>query len=68
MRDRDKKGRQVALTGEEHARSKLTEKMVCDMRARYLSGETKTALAERFGVTRQNVRHVVTRRTWRHVP
>lgn len=55
--------------GIENTSTKLTEEMVIEIRALYSSGFTnKCALGRRFGVTEANIRSIVTRVTWRHVP
>lgn len=53
--------------GSQVAGVKLTADAVIAIRRRYSSGESVTALAAAFDVSRRNVRMVVTRQTWRHV-
>lgn len=65
--DRDVKGRQVALVGESHGNSVLTEDDVRDIRRRFAAGESKQSIGDRYGVTRQNISYIVRRDTWKHV-
>jgi len=54
------------VAGEKHPRSKLTEAQVREIRS--AEGKaTATELAERFGVTVQNIIQILKRRTWKHV-
>ena len=53
--------------GEVNGRAKLTESDVRQIRALRASGETITALAERFQVTRRTIRLAVTGETWGHI-
>lgn len=66
MRDRDAKGRKVPARGEASGHAKLTEAEVLEIRRR-APGESARSLAEAFRVSRQAVRHVIVRRTWRHI-
>lgn len=50
-----------------HGRAKLNAAKVRWMRLRFERGETYTALAERYGVSRATVKNVVHRRAWRHL-
>lgn len=60
-----KKGRQPR--GARQAMAKLTEIAVAEIRQKFASGESKTALAATYGVTRQNVHFILARKTWQHV-
>ena len=64
MADRDHKGRQNHPSGEQHCRAKLTEKQVLRIRA---SDKTLQAIADKYGVTRQTISHIKTRKTWKHI-
>lgn len=66
-RDRDRKGRQVSLTGERHGRSKLTHGDVLAIRNLHASGVQGAHLASRFGVSASTISSVALRKTWRHV-
>ena len=49
--------------------ARLTEDQVIEIRRLHASGNiTQEELAARFGVTRPNIHHVVTRKTWSHLP
>lgn len=65
--DAIKKRRHVAVRGERHYKSKLTNKMVKKIRGLFMGGEKPRVLAGMFGVSRSAIRFVVERKTWRHV-
>ena len=65
--DRAAKGRGIAQHGEDSNLSRLTEEQVLAIRARYAVGAKSVDLARDFGVTRQGVWLIVTRKAWRHV-
>lgn len=68
MHDRDKKGRACRTPGSERWSSKLTEADILDIRARYVPRKVTLAfLAEEYGVTFQDIWHIVHRKTWTHV-
>lgn len=48
--------------------SKLTEPDVLRIQRLRAEGVGGASLAREYGVTTQNVWHIVTRRTWAHVP
>ena len=64
-RDRAKRGR--SAVGERHAKSKLTERDVLELRELREDGQTHRELAARFGVTHQSIAAIVNRRSWRHI-
>ncbi len=51
--------------GERNPRSKLTAVDVEAIREAFAAGEAKRSLADRYGVTRQNISHVINGSTWR---
>lgn len=57
----------VPPKGEAHRSAKLTEADVRKIRERFAAGESKTAIAAAYGVSRQNVGFIVRRATWREV-
>jgi hypothetical protein len=80
MKDCDLKGRRPAgaahwrttkperaAIGERHGQAVLTPKIVREMRARYTSGESITAIAKAYAVNDNVARCAVLRKTWRHV-
>lgn len=70
MRDMVAKGREshhVAAFGEGHHAAKLTADDVRAIRAAAAHGESRAALARRFGVTKANVNQIVWRTAWKHV-
>lgn len=66
MADRNAKGRQAR--GHVVASSKITEDGVRSIRGRVSAGESLRAVARDVGITHATVQHIVSRRTWRHVP
>lgn len=64
--DMDAKGRRVnsQLYGSAHGMSKVTEKDVVAIRA---ATGTNQEIAKQFGITRQNVKFIRNRETWKHV-
>lgn len=75
--DRDQKGRNVNLLGEEHGRAVLTTNLVRTLRAEYdaipptPSGRkpkgTMQLLAQKHGASVAAIEHVVWRKCWTHV-
>lgn len=64
-RDAQAKGR--LAKGERIGVSRLTASAVREIRARFVAGESKAALARAFSVTPRSVHLVVIEETWRHV-
>ena len=65
--DRDAKGRQHTLRGEDHGRAKLTEDDVRAIRALRRSGLTFREIGRRFGVHLATAHRVVHLAAWAHV-
>ena len=63
-RDKALKGR--SLRGERNAKAKLTEADVREIR-RLGPTVAKAEIAQRFGITRQQVVHILSRAQWKHV-
>jgi|SRR5262245_13657245 len=57
-----------ALKGEQHGRARLTEAEVTAIRNDYGPGTSIRVLAERYGVSPQNIHRIVTRKMWTHLP
>lgn len=53
--------------GEAHGCARLTEQKVKAIRMRYAAGESPTALAIEFQVTREHIYSVAKSRTWKHI-
>lgn len=53
--------------GEINGRAVLTEALVRELRKRVAAGETRAVLAAEYGVTKQTIRDVSERRSWKHV-
>jgi len=65
-RDAAQKGR--TLSGEDNGHSRLTEDSVRAIRSLYATGDyTQRQLARQFHVGRSTVKHILDRRTWRHI-
>jgi hypothetical protein len=63
--DRHRKGRTARLHGEAHWRSRVTEEAVLDMRTKRVSlGQ----FSELYGLTKESVRAVQRRKSWKHLP
>ena len=54
--------------GENHGLHKLENCDIMAIRKEFAEGALKKTLAAKFGVTRQAIRQIVTRETWRHLP
>ena len=48
--------------------SKWTESEISELRTRAKNGETNSRLATAFGMSQRNVRDIINRRTWKHIP
>lgn len=66
-RDCREKGRHVALSGEQHGNTRITEADVTEIRRLRASGATFASIAEQFPVCITTVRNIVAGRTWKHV-
>jgi hypothetical protein len=73
LRDMRSKGRQAppeiwSKPGERNPSAKLTESQVCTIRSRYAAGgATHASLAREYGVSEGIIRHIISRRAWKHV-
>lgn len=66
--DMIRKGRAFHPFGETHCCAKLTAEKVVEIRARAALGEGARPLARVFGVSDMQIRDIVARRSWKHVP
>lgn len=57
-----------AARGEDAGRAKLTEANVLEIRRRYRTGESQSALAREFGLSSRNVCSIVRGESWKHLP
>lgn len=55
------------IRGEALPQSKITNLGVLDIRKRYLEGETQKSIAERIGVSQQQVSNIINKNQWTHV-
>ena len=61
-------GLQTSHKGEECYNSKLTEKQVLEIRAKYIPKKyTQQNLANEYGVTRSTVQEIISNKIWRHI-
>lgn len=69
IRDAASKGRIVlpGFRGEDHPQHKLTETQVRKIRQLCASGMLRRVVAEKFGVTKENIGYIARRATWRHL-
>lgn len=67
MRDMAQKGRAHKMRGETHPASKLTEKKVRAIRARYAAGERGPGLAKAFKMGTSQIYNVLSGHDWGHV-
>jgi hypothetical protein len=70
MDDMARKGRRrngKRAHGEANNRAVLSEREVIEIRNLYADGRPMPIIAERFGITRQNVGFIVRRITWKHI-
>lgn len=66
-RDGHERDQPMHAKGEAVGGSKLKEEQVREIRSLHASGHSSHLLGERFGVSRQNIEHVVNHVTWKHV-
>lgn len=66
MADMIAKGRHAR--GEKLPNARVTAAEVADIRRRYANGERDRWLAAEFGMSYANMRRILLRQTWRHVP
>lgn len=62
-----KRGHGTMIDGEKNPAAVLSESDVRRIRTRNAEGESLSFLAREYGVVKQNIHHIVTGRTWRHV-
>lgn len=65
MADRNSKGRNKRMSGENHGQAKLTRAGVQEMRGLRVGGASWGALARKFGVTRQQAKRVCMGINWK---
>jgi hypothetical protein len=54
--------------GEGHFMARLTEEKVVSLRKRYANGENAGALSRELGMSKSSIRHLIKRRSWKHLP
>ena len=65
--DSMKKGRHKVPLGEDHGKSKLSNKDVLKIRKMRKKGYTFKFIAEKFNITSANVGYITKRKTWKHI-
>lgn len=68
MDDKMKAGRHRTTRGAECSWSKLDDAKVLEIRRLAKAGENWTKLGYLFGVSESNIRQIVTRKSWKHLP
>ena len=64
----DSKHKSLHSNGENHPNSKLTEKIVLEIRADWATGKyTQQQLAEKYDVCQQLISQIVNRKIWKHI-
>lgn len=63
----DKRRHGTMVVGERAPKAKLGEADVREIRSLHAKGTRPDDLASRFGVTRENIRAIVARKSWRHL-
>jgi len=66
-RDRLRKGRNNHVFGEDHFCSLLTKLDVLEIRNLCSSGELHRVVAKQFGVARQTITSIISRKSWAHI-
>lgn len=59
--------RRLSIHGQRNGNARLREEHIPVIRDAYANGVYQQALADQYGVSRNAIRHVVKRLTWRHV-
>ena len=62
-----RKSPEAIWRGEKCKSSKLAESAVKEIRELHVRGVGQNEIAQRFGITRRNVHHIVAKKSWRHV-
>lgn len=65
MTDKAQKGR--STQGEKQPNAKLTDDKVLEIRQKHNTGTKQADLAREYGVSYQNIHHIVHRMTWAHI-
>ena len=66
--DRERKGRNNPPKGEKHAKAKLTEQDVLDIRAKRADGKSFGKLAQEYGVHKRTIQDAVSGKNWGFLP
>ena len=66
--DRERKGRNNPPKGEKHAKAKLTEQDVLDIRAKRAEGKSFGKLAQEYGVHKRTIQDAVIGKNWGFLP
>jgi len=52
--------------GDRHGHSKINYQIACNIRQDRDNGMTQVAIASKYGISRRNVRSIISRNTWKH--
>ena len=66
--DRERKGRNNPPKGEKHAKAKLTERDVIDIRNKRAAGKSFGKLAKEYGVHKKTIQNAVSGKSWGFLP
>jgi len=64
--DRSGKGHNGDLRGEKNGMAKLTNEIVCHIRAHVAQGNSQRSACEKFGLSKGHVSEIVNRKYWTH--
>lgn len=65
--DRDRKNRQACTQGELNGQCTLTAKQVLEIRKMYKEGHKCRELSKMFETSKQNIKNIVYRHSWKHI-
>lgn len=66
-KDRDKKGRFVALKGEKNGMTKITEKTAREIKMRIMTGEPMSKISRELNITYSIVNNIKAGLTWKYI-
>lgn len=67
--DSTRKGRrETPYDGERNGRAKLTPDIVMEIRSIRPYGELRIKVADKYGVSKDTICNIITRKTWNHLP
>lgn len=67
VNDREKKGRNKIMRGEQHGRAKLSERDVKDIRELHNHKASLKFLADDYNVAIGTIKDIIYKRNWKHI-